>query len=92
MICLLNNNPRPLGRINKSILLIVRVLKDGNLGNSQPCNDCCNLISKYATSLKKIIYSMDNEHFVCIKPKELHILNKPRVACSSLKYTNCQLF
>lgn len=42
-------------KYKNDILYIVRVLKDGTIGNSQPCDICCSYLLNH--EIRTIIYS-----------------------------------
>lgn len=52
-------------KMNKYILLIIRIDKDNNFAYSYPCDNCLNIIKKFG--IKKIYYSINNNQFIRLR-------------------------
>ena len=55
--------------VDNGVMIIVRVLRNGEFANSKPCFQCCHLISCF--HLKNIYYTIDNTFIGYRKPNQL---------------------
>lgn len=69
-IKLLNN-----GRSSrKLIILVVRILKNGNYSNSRPCNHCINRMK--LAGISRVIYTTGDKHVYAVeRPRDMKLLH-----------------
>jgi deoxycytidylate deaminase len=63
-------------KINKCILIVIRINNNNELMNSIPCSFCCQKIKRYG--IKHIICSSENGQIIKLSITELELYNQSR--------------
>lgn len=56
-------------KILKTDLFVVRIKKNGTIGNARPCYNCLNMMK--AVKIRKVYYSISDDNIICESVKDM---------------------